>query len=63
MLAATPVIGAHYMIDVIAGVALAAASVLAAKRLFRIHASGNAAHIGGSSPAEEPAPRLALTRS
>jgi membrane-associated phospholipid phosphatase len=31
MIAATPVIGAHYMIDVFAGVALAAASIWAAK--------------------------------
>lgn len=31
MIAATPVIGAHYMIDVIGGVALAAASIFAAK--------------------------------
>ncbi|WGD51729.1 phosphatase PAP2 family protein [Bradyrhizobium sp. CB1650] len=31
MIAATPVIGAHYMIDVIAGIALAAASIWAAK--------------------------------
>jgi membrane-associated phospholipid phosphatase len=63
MLAATPVIGGHYMIDVIGGVALAAASILAAKRLFGIYASGNPAHIGKSSPAEEPAPQLAFSRN
>ena len=39
MIAATPVIGAHYLIDVLAGMALAAASIWAAKAfLARLHA-------------------------
>jgi membrane-associated phospholipid phosphatase len=33
MIASTPVIGAHYLVDVIAGIALAAASIAFAKRL------------------------------
>jgi membrane-associated phospholipid phosphatase len=41
MIVATPVIGAHYVIDVIGGVALAAVSILLTKYLFRIHASRN----------------------
>jgi len=35
MIAATPLIGAHYVIDLIGGVAVAAGSVLFAKHLFR----------------------------
>jgi hypothetical protein len=34
MIAATPVIGSHYFVDVIAGVALAVAAIALAKRLF-----------------------------
>jgi membrane-associated phospholipid phosphatase len=36
MIAATPVIGAHYMIDVIDGIALAAGSILLAKRYLAV---------------------------
>jgi membrane-associated phospholipid phosphatase len=35
MIAATPVVGAHYVIDVIAGVALAAGSIILTNYLFR----------------------------
>jgi membrane-associated phospholipid phosphatase len=59
MIAATPVIGAHYMIDVIGGVAVAAGSILLAKYLFRIHASVSAADAKASLPVET-APQLAL---
>jgi membrane-associated phospholipid phosphatase len=46
MIAATPVIGAHYMIDVIGGVALAAASIWAAKLyLQRLSPSQSAAPV------------------
>jgi membrane-associated phospholipid phosphatase len=46
MIAATPVVGAHYMIDVIGGVVVAALSIFVAKYLFRILASRNAAGVG-----------------
>ena len=53
MIAATPVIGAHYMIDVLGGVALAAASIWAAKlylaRIGRVPAAAAQA-----SPAWQP---------
>jgi membrane-associated phospholipid phosphatase len=52
MIAATPVIGAHYLIDVIGGIALAAGSILLAKHLFRILASRNAAVAEASSSAK-----------
>jgi membrane-associated phospholipid phosphatase len=62
MIAATPVIGAHYIIDVIAGVALAAGSILLTKHLFRIHASRSAAGAEASSSAKT-IPQLALGQS
>ncbi|QIP07726.1 phosphatase PAP2 family protein [Bradyrhizobium symbiodeficiens] len=43
MIAATPVIGAHYIIDVAAGVALAAASIWAAKFYFGCRSAPRAA--------------------
>ena len=54
MVAATPVIGAHYVIDIIAGVAVAAGSILLAKHLFQIHASWVTAmnlRVGRNQPA------------
>jgi membrane-associated phospholipid phosphatase len=39
MIAATPVIGAHYIIDIVGGAVVAAGSVLLAKHLFQILAS------------------------
>jgi membrane-associated phospholipid phosphatase len=33
MIASTPIIGAHYLVDVIAGIVLAAASIAFAKQL------------------------------
>ena len=62
MLASTPVIGAHYMIDVIAGVLLAALAILLAKYFFRILASGNTAGARANSTAET-IPQLALGQS
>ena len=59
MIAATPAIGAHYIIDVIAGVALAAGSILLTKYLFRIHASRNVAHAKASLSGKRM-PQLAL---
>ena len=35
MLAATPIVGGHYFIDVIAGVAIAALAIVAARRVGR----------------------------
>jgi len=62
MIAATPVIGAHYVIDVIGGVALAAGSILLTKHLFRIHASKNTADAEASSSAKTM-PQLVLGQS
>jgi membrane-associated phospholipid phosphatase len=62
MIAATPVIGAHYIIDVIGGVALAAGSILLTKYLFRFFAFRNAAE-ANASLAVESMPQLALGRS
>jgi membrane-associated phospholipid phosphatase len=39
MIAATPVIGAHYIIDIVGGAGVAAGSVLLAKHLFQVLAS------------------------
>lgn len=47
MIAATPVIGAHYMIDVIGGVALAAISILLAKYCLDIVVSSRSASDAG----------------
>ena len=62
MVAATPVIGAHYIIDVFAGVGLAAGSILLTKYLFRIHASRAAADAKAGLTAETM-PQLALSQS
>jgi membrane-associated phospholipid phosphatase len=62
MIAATPVIGAHYIIDVVGGVGLAAASILLTKYFFRILASRNARD-AGMGPAAGAMPQLALGRS
>ena len=62
MIAATPVIGAHYIIDVIAGVALAAGSILLAKYLFRILASGDTTDAEAGLPGRTM-PQLAPGRS
>jgi membrane-associated phospholipid phosphatase len=46
MIAATPVIGAHYMIDVIGGILLAATSIMSAKYFLDVvahHRSAQAA--------------------
>jgi hypothetical protein len=56
---AAPVIGAHYIIDIIGGVALAAGSILLAKHVFRIHASRKAAAAEASS-SDKTIPQLAL---
>ena len=56
---AAPVIGAHYIIDIIGGIALAAASILLAKQLFRIHASRNAAAAEAGS-SDKTLPQLVL---
>jgi hypothetical protein len=58
---AAPVIGAHYIIDVIGGIALAAGSILLAKHLFRIHASRNAADAEANS-SDKTMPQLVLGR-
>jgi membrane-associated phospholipid phosphatase len=62
MIASTPVVGAHYVIDVIGGVALAAISILLAKYFFRIMASRHASNIRADLPART-APQLALGQS
>ncbi|MEK9283870.1 MULTISPECIES: phosphatase PAP2 family protein [unclassified Bradyrhizobium] len=55
MIAATPVIGAHYMIDVFGGIALAAASILAAKLyLERFGRSPQASAPSAASPVWRP---------
>jgi hypothetical protein len=61
MIAATPVIGAHYMIDVFGGVALAAGSILLAKYLFRIFSSSAAEAAARLSA--QTVPQLALGQS
>lgn len=58
-IAAAPVIGAHYIIDIIGGVAVAAGSILLAKHLFRIHASRNVADAEASS-SDKTVPQLVL---
>jgi membrane-associated phospholipid phosphatase len=58
---AAPVIGAHYVIDIIGGVALAAGSILLAKHLFRIHASRNAADAVANS-SDKTMPQLVLSQ-
>jgi membrane-associated phospholipid phosphatase len=60
MIAATPVVGAHYIIDVIAGVAVAAGSILITKRLSRTLASGAATN---ENLPVEAMPQLALGQS
>jgi hypothetical protein len=62
MIAATPVVGAHYIIDAIAGVALAGASILLAKHVFRILASRSGAAVTTNLPVEAM-PQLALGQS
>jgi membrane-associated phospholipid phosphatase len=59
MIAATPVIGAHYMIDVIGGVALAAFSILLAKYCLDILAP-SPAELGQADPVESWRPRLGI---
>jgi membrane-associated phospholipid phosphatase len=59
MIASTPVIGAHYAIDVIGGVVVAAASIVAAKYFFRVLASRNSADVRASL-ASKTSPQLAL---
>lgn len=59
MIAATPVIGAHYIVDVIAGIALAVGSIFLAKYLFRVHAARSAAGPEVGLPATA-IPQLAL---
>jgi membrane-associated phospholipid phosphatase len=55
MIAATPVIGAHYMIDVFGGVALAVASIWAAKLyLERLGRSPGSAAAAQASPSWQP---------
>jgi membrane-associated phospholipid phosphatase len=61
-IAAAPVIGAHYIIDIIGGVAVAAGSILLAKQLFRIHASRNAADAEAGS-SDKTVPQLVLGQS
>lgn len=53
MIAATPVDGAHYFIDVIAGIALAVFSIVLAKALGR--------RLGAHDVAARPSPKLAVT--
>ena len=60
MIAATPVIGAHYVVDVIGGVVLAAASILLTTYFFRILASRNNAEAG---LAAKTMPQLVLGQS
>jgi PAP2 superfamily len=48
MIAATPVIGAHYIIDVFGGAAVTAGAVVLARQLFRILASRSIAGAEGS---------------
>ncbi len=62
MIAATPVVGAHYVIDVIAGVALAAGSILLTKHLFRIYAARNAMDAKAGLPGKTMS-QLALGQS
>ncbi len=62
MIAATPVVGAHYVVDVIAGVALAAGSILLTKHLFRMYAARNVMDTE-AGPAGTTMPQLALGRS
>jgi membrane-associated phospholipid phosphatase len=57
MLASTPVDGGHYFIDVIAGIAVAVAAILAARWIcqavmLRHHAFAPAKFIGAAVPAE-----------
>ena len=56
MIAASPVIGAHYMIDIIAGIVLAAASISAGKLcLARLDRAPHVAGASIPSPALQPA--------
>jgi len=55
MIAATPVIGAHYMIDVFGGVALAAISILVGKYFLDSLAPSSMAHAAQPPPALLPA--------
>jgi membrane-associated phospholipid phosphatase len=55
MMAATPVIGAHYVIDVFGGVALAATSIFLAKYLLDSVAPSSAAQAAQPSSALVPA--------
>jgi PAP2 superfamily len=48
MITATPVIGAHYIIDIVGGVVVAAASILLAKHLFQNLASKNISRVEAS---------------
>jgi hypothetical protein len=48
MIAATPVIGAHYIVDIAGGAAVTAGSVVLARQLFRILASRSIAGAEGS---------------
>jgi membrane-associated phospholipid phosphatase len=50
MIAATPVIGAHYIIDIVGGAVVTAGSVLLAKHLFQIRASRSISSVEGSVP-------------
>lgn len=59
MIAATPVIGAHYITDVIGGVVLAAASILLTRYLFRILASRHTPDVEAGLAAKTM-PQLAL---
>jgi membrane-associated phospholipid phosphatase len=48
MIAATPVIGAHYVIDIVGGAGVAAGSIWLAKHLFQIFASQGISAVEGS---------------
>jgi membrane-associated phospholipid phosphatase len=52
MIAATPVVGAHYVIDVIAGIVVAAASILLAKHFVLMFAPGKPRDIKASFAAD-----------
>lgn len=47
MIASTPVVGAHYMIDIIGGIGIAVGSILLATRLAQFVISGGASAVGG----------------
>jgi hypothetical protein len=54
MLAATPIVGGHYFIDIVAGLAIAALAIVAARMINRRLAARTAVQAAAASPSEAP---------